>query len=324
MKKALIVGAAGQDGYYLTQLLSRKGYAVYGVDKCVVAFDVSQRRRLVDCLAIDLTHSGQLADYVKEICPDEIYYLAAHHFSSQGSGNRMGRMGPFLTVNLLVPNEVLECLQYNMPACRFFYASSAHIFGVPDDSPQTEETVHRPNTPYAISKSAAVQLCRYYRETHGVYAVAGILYNHESVRRGDSFVTTQIAKAAAKASAGNSEPLILRNLDAVVDWGAAEDYVRAMWLVLQQKEGNEYIISSNQPRTVMDFCREAFFSVGLDATDYVCQESGAICDKIPPYVGDNSKLRELCGWTSETTFQKLVADMVVFQIKKIKNNGVDC
>ncbi len=318
MKSALVVGAAGQDGYYLTRLLAKKGYAVYGADRFILNICLEQRQMMAGLFEIELSQTGKLAECVREIKPDEIYYLAAHHFSSQGHENRAGRMSPFLAVNLITPNEVLEIIQTDLPNCRFFYAASAHIFGVPDECPQTTVTPHRPNTPYAISKSTAVLLCRYYRETHNVFTVAGILYNHESTRRQDSFVTTQIARAAAMAKLGKGERLVLRDLKAVVDWGAAEDYVEAMWLTLQQSVGDEYIISTGQPRTIMDFAKEAFSVVGLSAEKYVFQGTELKSNFCMPYIGDNSKIINSCGWKPRIPFTSLVKEMVEFQLEQLR------
>ena len=318
MKRALIVGVAGQDGYYLTRLLANKGYAIYGADRFLSTHCAEQRRLLSGVLEVELSKTGVLAKYVREVKPDEIYYLAAHHFSSQSQENLAGRMSPFLAVNLITPNEVFEVIQADLPGCRFFYAASAHVFGIPDECPQTELTQHRPSTPYAISKDAAVTLCRYYRETHNIFSVAGILYNHESPRRSNSFVTTQIARAAAMAALGKRERLVLRDLTAVTDWGAAEDYVEAMWLTLQQLSGDEYIISSGISRTVMDFARAAFKYVGLIAEDHVFQQKISK-NRVTPFIGDNSKIIVKCEWKPSKKFEDIVSEMVDFQIASIKS-----
>jgi GDPmannose 4,6-dehydratase len=194
------------------------------------------------------------------------------------------------------------------------YAASSYIFGKPDVSPQTEITPHRPNTPYGVSKTAAVLLCRYYREVHKLYTVAGILYNHESPRRSAGFVTTQIARAAALAACGKAEPLILKDLNFVVDWGAAEDYVDAMWRTLQQSSGDEYIISTGIPRTVGDFAREAFGAVGLKSEEYVFQQQDVSSGKNKPYIGNNLKIKRMCGWEPTKAFASLVKEMVDAQL----------
>jgi len=316
-KKVLIAGYAGQDGYYLSKLLSKKGYSVYGVDRTVCPESLEN---MSGTAQIELSNAEQFVEYVKEIMPDEIYYLAAHHFSSQGDQNRCGKMSPFLSVNLITPNAILEFIKDNLPTCRFFYAASAHIFGIPESSPQNETTPHNPDTPYAISKSSAVQLCRYYRRTHGIFAVSGILYNHESPRRDSSFVTTQIANAAASAALGVKKTLILRDLAAIVDWGAAEDYVNAMWLTLQQNDPDEYIISSGIARTVMEFATEAFSVFGLKADEHIIQEPNMALTNRIPYVGDNSKIKELCGWEPAVEFKVLVNQMVDAQLISIRSN----
>ena len=316
MKRALIVGVAGQDGYYLTKNLVLKNYSVYGVDRFVSSKCADQKIILSGFAQIELSQTSSLVDYIRKILPDEIYYLAAHHFSSEGEENRAGLMTPFLKINVMTPNAVLELLQTEMPLCKFFYAASSQIFGLTDTHPQNEDTPFHPDTPYAISKATALLLCRYYRETHGIYTATGILYNHESPHRSQSFVTAQIARAAALAAKGRGVPLFLKNLNAVVDWGAAEDYVEAMWCVLQQPSGGEFIISSGVRRTVMDFARAAFDVVGLKAEEYIFQRSGVSSSKLVTYVGDNSKIRLQCGWHPQKTFENLVKEMVEAHLLK--------
>lgn len=316
MKRALIVGVAGQDGYYLTHNLVLKDYSVYGIDRFVSSMPADQKKILSGFTQIELFRTSPLVDHIRKILPDEIYYLAAHHFSSEGEENRAGLMAPFLKINVIEPNEVLELLQTELPLCKFFYAASSQIFGITDTHPQHEDTPFRPDTPYSISKYTALLLCRYYRETHGIYTATGILYNHESPQRSMSFVTTQIARAAALAAKGRGGPLFLRNVNAIVDWGAAEDYVEAMWCVLQQPSGGEYIISSGVPRTVMDFARAAFDVVGLKAEEYIFQQPGVSSFKPVRYIGDNSKIRLQCGWRPHKSFECLVRDMVEAQLLK--------
>ena len=207
------------------------GYEVHGtvLPSVQVSEDFCSR---ITIHQIDLSKPVLLSELVCSICPTEIYYLAAHHFSSQGDENAKGLPAPFLAVNVVAPNIILEQIKRKLPKTWFFYAASSHIFGVPEYFPQTEATPHKPTNPYAISKSAGVMLCRYYRETHGLYVSTGILYNHESPRRSADFVTTRIARAAALASIGKKEPVYIENLGAVVDWGAAKDYVAAMRILL--------------------------------------------------------------------------------------------
>lgn len=317
MKSALITGVAGQDGYYLASLLLSQGYRVHGV----VLPGTGPLTGVYDKVLLheaDLSEEAHLTGLLREAAPDEVYYLAAHHFSSQGDENRKGMAGPFLSVNLLAPNTILEAIKCSHPRTRFFYAASSHVFGTPDSSPQNEFTPHKPGTPYAISKSAAVMLCRYYRETHGLHASAGILYNHESPLRPLDFVTARLARAAACAATGKGSPAYFKDLSAVVDWGAAKDYVRAMWLILQQEKGGEYIIASGVPRTIRDFAETAFSSVGLKSEKFIYQDNSAAKSSVAPYVGDSSRVHAVCGWTLAISFEEMVAEMVKHHVSLLK------
>lgn len=318
-RRALITGIDGQDGFYLAESLLQHDYTVFGITHSNVTAPSKLHSQLACVFVADLNQPQRLAEIVRQTRPQELYHLAAHHFSSQHGENSLGQLAPFVSVNLLAVDAALQVVRDEIPTSRFFYAASAHIFGTPLATPQTEETPHRPETLYAISKSAAVHLCRYYREAFGVFAAVGILYNHESPRRRSDFVTTQIARAAANAAMGRPTPLLLRDLDAVVDWGAAQDYVRAMWLTLQQPRADEYIISSGAPHTVREFARVAFDTVGLRAENFVTQDPKSIN---PPrrllVVGDNSKIRRVCGWEPTISFHELVRGMVAAQLDELK------
>ncbi|MBU2575062.1 MAG: GDP-mannose 4,6-dehydratase [Elusimicrobia bacterium] len=318
MKTAFITGVAGQDGYYLASSLLADGYEVHGtvLPGVPAPADLSGR---ISLHKMDLRAPALLGELVRTISPLEIYYLAAHHFSSQGDENAKGLAAPFLAVNVVAPNIILEQIKCKLPKTRFFYAASSHIFGAPESFPQTESATHRPNTPYAISKSAGVMLCRYYRETHGLHVSTGILYNHESPFRSADFVTTRIARAAALASIGKKEPVYFENLSAVVDWGAAKDYVAAMCLLLQQPCGGEYIISSGVPRTVLEFAEAAFKCVGLKPDGIILQEDHPAQASRVPYVGDSSKIRKLCGWVPATPFKEMVREMVTAQLALLRD-----
>jgi len=319
-RSALITGISGQDGFYLAKWLLKQGYEVHGTARQSSQIPPLLKERLASVSIVDLNEPKHLAEVIHKVRPNEIYHLAAHHFSSQNIDNNRGQFEPFISVNLLAANAVLEILRQDLSESRFFYASSAHIFGVPDICPQTEITPHRPDTPYAISKSAGFHLCRYFRESHGIYASAGVLYNHESPRRNDSFVTTQIARTAARAFVGKAEPLMIRDLDAVADWGAAQDYVVAMWLTLQQPFGDEYIISSGQPHTILEFVNETFGYLGISADNWIIQDPKAKHVDSLPYVGDNSKIRTICGWEPRISFRDLVRNMVDHQLRLVMGN----
>jgi len=317
MKIALITGVAGQDGYYLALSLLKDGYTIHGT----VLPGIPARRDLdkrIILHEVDLREHALLSELVLAISPSEVYYLAAHHFPSQGNENCNGLVAPFLAVNVIAPNIILELIKSRLPATRFFYAASSHIFGSPVSFPQTESTPYNPSTPYAISKSSGVMLCRYYRETYGLHISSGILYNHESPLRPADFVTTRIARAAALASIGKKEEVRFKNLSAVVDWGAAKDYVTAMRLLLKQSHGGEYIISSGIPRTVLEFAEMAFYCVGLKPDGIITQEAHPLLHSGVPYVGDNSKISKL-GWVPSITFEELVREMVIGQLETLQN-----
>ncbi len=318
-KKALITGMSGQDGSYLAEYLHEKGYDVYGVDKSFSCLPQQLKQVVLGLYEIDLTKPLQLKKLIQEISPDEIYHLAAYHFSSQESGNVRMPFEPFNAINLSAVNEILDTIRHDLMKCHFFYASSCHIFGKVDHSPQNENTPYRPNSFYSITKAAGNELCKFYRDYYGVYASTGILYNHESPRRPVSFVTSQIAEAAAKASCGLRVELTLRDLDAVVDWGAAKDYVRAMWLTLQQVCGDDYVIASGVPRSVREFAKAAFNYVGLDPDKYIFQDQSVmINNRLLPYIGDSSKIRDSCSWKPLITFNDLANDMVKAHIDRIE------
>jgi GDPmannose 4,6-dehydratase len=320
-KKALITGVSGQDGSYLAEFLYSKGYTIHGVDRSFAHLPQHTRDVISELHEIDLTESNILKKLIQKISPDEIYHLAAYHFSSQKDGNVVMPFGPFNSINLLATNEILDTLRHHLVACRFFYASSSHIFGKVDHYPQNEKTSYRPDSFYSITKAAGNELCRLYRNCHGVYASVGILYNHESPRRPLSFVTSQIAENAAKASLGMHAKLTLRDLDAIVDWGAAQDYVHAMWLTLQQSFSDDYVIASGVPRSVKEFSKIAFDYVGLNADDFIVQDHILKKNEGLPYVGDITKIQSRCGWYPVITFDDLVIDMVKAHIHRLKDSS---
>lgn len=319
MKKVLITGISGQDGSYLAELLSVKGYEVYGTCRTISNCPPNINQIVKGLYEVNLETPGQIKGIIREVKPDEIYHLAAHHFSSQKDGNSKNSFIPFNAINLLVTNEVLETIHRELMGCRFFYASSCQVFGKVEHYPQTEETIYKPDSFYAIAKAAANQLCKFYRDKEGVYASVGILYNHESERRGPGFVTSEIALAAAQASLGMPVKLKIRDLAAIVDWGAAKDYVNAMWLSLQQSTSDEYIIASGVARTVNDFAVAAFKYVGLNSNNYVFQDENAVRGQRNHLIGDPSKIKSRCNWKPDFSFDSLVSDMVKSRINSFKN-----
>jgi GDPmannose 4,6-dehydratase len=310
LPRALITGVNGQDGYYLAKLLVDKGYEVVGLTRQKGQDPFDPHIRLESLHGIDLSEPHLLGELISAVEPDEVYHLAAHHFSSSREERHEQSLVPFLRVNLEAVDSALRAIRKNLPKCKFMYASSSHVFGHPTICPQTEETRHSPLSPYAVTKSAGAHLCEYYRQVHGVFSAVAILYNHESSRRGGSFITTQIARTAALAARGEDVNLSVRNLDAITDWGAAVDYVRAMWLMLQQPQADTYIVASGVGRTVRELARQAFDSVGLGYEDYISQPGGPITGHRRLLVGDASKLKTRTSWRPQITFKAMISQMV--------------
>lgn len=314
MKNALIIGISGQDGYYLANLLLERGYQVFGIVKDNSNF----KHKNVKIFKINALVKEELYEFILHVKPAEIYQLAAHHFSSEANGNFKNSVVPFIETNLFIISNVLEVVNIVDKRIRVFYASSCHIFGNTLESPQTENTELNPQSLYGISKAAAVNLCNFYRSNYKIYVSVGILYNHESIRRSNEFVTSKIALAAAKTFLGEKPILKLKNLNAIIDWGAAEDYVKAMWLTLQQNVSHNYIISSGIGRSVKDFAKIAFQFVGKNYKDYVFQdESESNNDSI--LIGNSNKIREYCKWAPEVKFEDLITKMVSYKIQELKN-----
>ena len=319
--KVLITGIAGQDGSYLAELLLEKGYEVYGVERECANVPSHIYDGIEHCFEVDIGNPDIISSIIRKIAPDEIYHLAAYHFSSQNEGNKKESFSEFYKVNLLATNEILETIRLYLPNCKLFYASSCQVFGKVDYSPQNENTPYRPDSLYSISKAAGTHLCQFYREYYSLHTSVGILYNHESPRRSLSFVTTLIADSAAKASLGMAEKLYLRDIDAQIDLGAAKDYVRAMWLTLQQSNGGDYIISSGATHSVREFAKNAFGSLGLNYSDYVFHDPSVKVTSREPYFGDYTKIKNSCKWSPLIDFEILVDEMVQYRLALLNRNN---
>lgn len=319
MKRALIIGISGQDGYYLSRLLLEKGYDVIGIIKSDLSSEYKNLEN-IKIFKLNTLNFFELKEFILNIKPDEIYQLAAYHFSSEEKGNFRNSITPFIEINLFIINNILEIVNSSNRNIRIFYAASCHVFGTPVEIPQTEKTAFNPESFYSISKAAAVNLCNFYRNNHNIYVSVGILYNHESVRRSDDFVTSKIALAAAKAFYGNKEILKLKNLNASIDWGAAKDYVKAMWLSLQQDDSQNYIISSGINRSIRDFAKIAFDFIEKNYEDYIIQDENekATSNDKSILVGDSQKIRTICSWFPEIKFEDLVIEMVSSKIQELK------
>ena len=321
MKKALITGITGQDGSYLAELLLARGYEVHGIVRRVNLEDPALRMWRIFHLKDKITiHSASMESYasifniVAEIKPDECYHLAAQSYVSYSFEDEFST----INTNLNGTHYVLSALKRQAPDCRVYFATSSEMFGNARETPQNEETVFRPRSPYGISKLAGFELTRNYREVYGMYAVSGILFNHESPRRGREFVTRKISTAAAKIKLGLADKIILGNVDAKRDWGHSKDYVMAMWLMLQQDVPDDYVIASGEAHSVRDFLEIAFEYVGLNYEDFLeinddfyrPSEEFVLC-------GDAGKARRQLGWQPKVSFEQLVREMVDHDLKAV-------
>ena len=313
-KIALITGISGQDGSYLAELLLDKGYEVHGIARRMAIENPEHRlfriRHLVGKIEL---HGASLESYpslyqvISRIRPDEVYHLAAQSFVSYSFEDEFTTMA----ANVNGTHYMIAAVRELVPNARFYFAGSSEMFGNPPDVPQHEETIFRPRSPYGISKVTGYYLTRNYREAYGMYACSGILYNHESPRRGLEFVTRKITSTAAKIKLGLAHELRLGNLDARRDWGHAREYVKAMWLMLQQPNPNDYVIATGENHSVGEFAELAFTMAGLNLRDYL-----RIDDKykrpaeVDNLLGDCAKAKKVLGWRYSLSFHDLVREMV--------------
>lgn len=321
-KRAFITGITGQDGSYLTELLIAKGYEVHGL---VRRTSMMQRERLDefkfapsfprDRLSLHYGDLGDVTGLVRifhRIEPDEIYHLAGQ------SHVRISFEAPEYTfdINTTGTLHLLECLRDFKKPVRLYHASSSEMFGRPDASPQNETTPFRPVSPYACSKVAAHFMTACYRKSYGIFACNGILYNHESPRRGENFVTRKIARGVAAIARKRQAKLMLGNLEASRDWGYAPEYVEAMWRMLQHDRPDDYVIATGEAHSVREFVEEAFQVVGLNWRDHVETDPGQMRPtEAGSLVGDASKAKRTLGWEPRVRFHELVKLMVEAELK---------
>jgi GDPmannose 4,6-dehydratase len=314
MKKALITGITGQDGSYLAEQLIALGYEVHGLVRRVALEDPTRRFTRLEHLLAKLTlHPASLESYpsifhvLSKHNFDECYHLAAQSFVAESFADGFSTMN----TNINGTHYMLAALRELQPKCRFYFAGSSEMFGKVREAPQNEETPFHPRSPYGISKVAGFDLTRNYREAYDMYCVSGILFNHESPRRGYEFVTRKITSTVARIKLGLATELRLGNLDAKRDWGHAADYVRAMHLMLQQPEPDDYVIATGETHTVREFCESAFDKVGLDYRQYVkTDEQFYRPAEVDLLMGNATKARRILGWELGHTFQQLVDEMV--------------
>ena len=325
-KIALITGITGQDGSYLTELLLDKGYTVHGVVRRTSNLQRSRIEHLRRNSKIydkslflhygDLSDTTTLRRIFREAHPNEVYHLAgqSHVGLSFDIPESTCDEAGMSTLRLL------EIIRDQGQAVRFYHASTSEIFGDAIEAPQTEETPMRPSSPYGCAKAFATQLCRVYRKSYGLFVCNGILYNHESPRRGENFVTRKIARAAARISKGLDDELVLGNLEQKRDWGRAQDYVHAMWLMLQHDTPDDYIVATGQAHSVHDFVETAFAVVDLPWKNYVKQDE-TFHRPIEParLVGSANKIQKTLGWKPNGTFEDLVREMVEAEVGLLRS-----
>lgn len=325
MKRALITGITGQDGSYLAELLLEKGYEVHGIVRRVAIEDPEHRLwrilHLKDRLrlhAASLESLPSIYRVFQTVRPDECYHLAAQSFVTYSFEDEFST----LNANINGTHYVLAALRDCAPACRFYFAASSEMFGKVAEVPQRETTPFHPRSAYGISKVAGFHLTRNYREAYGIKASSGILYNHESPRRGFEFVTRKITSHAARIKLGLAKEVRLGNLEARRDWGHARDYVQAMWLMLQQNEPEDYVIATGEQHTVREFAEAAFSYVGLDYRNYVTIDPQFFRPaEVETLLGDATKAKNKLGWNFKTTFTELVREMVDADLQMLSRSS---
>ena len=313
-KRALITGITGQDGSYLAEWLLGKGYEVHGIVRRVALEDPDHRlSRLKEIRGRLKLHAASLESYasihrvVHEVQPGECYHLAAQSFVNYSFDDEFST----LNTNINGTHFLLSAVKTLAPECRFYFAGSSEMFGMAETVPQNESTRFHPRSSYGISKVAGFDLTRNYREAYGLYACNGILFNHESPRRGFEFVTRKITSGVARILAGKSTEIQLGNLEALRDWGHAREYVQAMWLMLQQAQPDDYVVATGECHPVREFVELAFSHVGLDYTRYVTVDPELYRPaEVNVLKGDASKAQRVLGWTHRVEFADLVREMV--------------
>ena len=320
-KSALITGITGQDGSYLAEFLLEKGYEIYGLIRrsSTVNFErISHIQSDIELLSGDLLDQKSLTSALEVSGACEVYNLGAQSFVPVSWDQ------PMLTGEItgLGTTRLLEAVRSVNPSARFYQASTSELFGKAQEMPQSESTPFYPRSPYGVSKLYAHWITINYRESYNMYACAGILFNHESPRRGLEFVTRKITHGVAQIKLGHEKQLFLGNLDARRDWGYAGDFVRAMWLMLQQDEAEDYVISTGLDRTISDFCRAAFEHVGLDWQEHVVVDPKFFRPaEVNILLGDSAKAKEKLGWVPEVSFEEMVQMMVDHDLEVVAEKG---
>ena len=309
-KRALITGITGQDGSYLAELLLAKGYEVHGMVRRSSSENFERVDHLRDRLQLhhgDLLDQYSLSSLLDKTEPDELYNLAAQSFVPT-SWSQPVLTGEFSGLGV---TKVLEAIRHTRPQTRFYQASSSEMFGKVREVPQTETTPFYPRSPYGVAKVYGHHITVNYRESFGIFAVSGILFNHESPRRGLEFVSRKITDGVARIRTGKAKKLALGNLDAKRDWGYAGDYVEAMWLMMQQPQAEDYVIATGETHTVRNLCEIAFAHAGLDWKEHVVQDPAFVRPaEVDVLIGNPAKAKAKLGWSPKVSFRQLVEMMV--------------
>jgi len=320
-RRALITGVTGQDGSYLAELLLGEGYEVYGLVRRSSSARLDRIAHVQDRLKLvhgDLLDQSSLMRALAEARPHEVYNLAAQSFVPRSFDE------PVLTAEItgLGVTRLLEAVRHVCPEARFYQASTSEMFGDADESPQKETTPFRPRSPYGVAKVYAHWMTVNAREAYGLHASSGILFNHESPRRGVEFVTRKITRAAARIRLGLEKSLPLGNLDARRDWGFAGDYVRAMWRMLQEVEADDYVIATGETHSVREVCAAAFGALGLAWEDHVAVDEGLLRPAdVQQLVGDSSKAKERLDWRPKMRFEELIRTMAEADLASARSGG---
>jgi len=319
MKTALITGITGQDGSYLADFLLEKGYEVVGMVRRTSTINFDRISHIQDRIVLtqgDLLDQVSLVDIMKEYRPDEIYNLAAQSFVPT-SWRQPVLTGEFTALGV---TRMLDAMRMVVPEARFYQASSSEMFGKVREVPQNEGTPFYPRSPYGVAKVYGHWITVNYRESYGLFACSGILFNHESPRRGLEFVTRKVTHGAARAKLGLGEELLMGNLEAQRDWGFAGDYVRAMWLMLQQDEDEDFVVATGRTHSVRELLEVAFGYLDLDYRDYVSVDERFIRPAdVDQLVGDATKAREKLGWKPQVPFDELIRMMVDSDLARLKS-----
>ena len=320
-KRALITGITGQDGSYLAELLLEKGYEVFGLVRrsSTVNFErIGHLQDKIELISGDLLDQKSLVSALQTARPQEVYNLGAQSFVPVSWDQ------PMLTgeVTGLGVTRLLEAIRTCDETIRFYQASTSELFGKAQETPQNEQTAFYPRSPYGVSKLYAHWITINYRESYGLFACTGILFNHESPRRGREFVTRKIAHGVARIKYGLDQELRLGNLDSRRDWGYAGDFVRAMWMMLQQDDPDDYVIATGTSRTVGEFCEVAFAHVGLDWRQHVVVDERFLRPaEVYTLLGDATKAREKLGWEPEVGFEEMVQQMVDWELEQVAHQS---